>query len=144
MDYNLGALDAEAFFQALKKLIAQMEEEERRAAREGLTEEELTIFDLLTRPQPILSKAQEAEVKRVARALLEKLQDLRVAYWRQNQQTRAAVQSEIRFKLNERPEDETCARKACGAALCCAGRGLPSRGAGGRRVAASLLTRAGD
>ena len=65
----------EAFFEALKKLIAEMEEEERRAAREGLTEEELAIFDLLTKPEPKLTKAQEVEVKKVARELLEKLQD---------------------------------------------------------------------
>lgn len=103
--YNLGTLDAETFFEGLKKLIGQMEEEERRSAREGLTEEELAIFDLLTRPEPKLTKAQEAEVKKVARELLEKLQGLRVRYWRQNQQTRAAVQSEIRFKLNELPEE---------------------------------------
>ncbi len=103
--YNSGTLEEEAFFQALKKLIAEMEEEERRAAREGLTEEELTVFDLLTRPEPKLTKAQEAGVKKVARELLEKLQDLRVQHWRQNQQTRAAVHSEIRFKLNELPEE---------------------------------------
>ena len=41
-DCNLGTLATEAFFAALKKLIAEMEEE-RRAAREGLTEEELAI-----------------------------------------------------------------------------------------------------
>ena len=59
--YNLGTLDAEAFFAALKKLIEQMEDEERRAAREQLTEGELAIFDLLTRPEPKATKAQEAE-----------------------------------------------------------------------------------
>jgi type I restriction enzyme R subunit len=103
--YNLGTVDAEAFFEALKTLIAQMDEEERRAAREGLTEEELAVFDLLTRPEPRLTQAQEIEVKNVARGLLEKLQDLRMEHWRQNQQTRAAVHSEIRFKLNELPEE---------------------------------------
>src|SRR6266436_5582453 len=71
--YNLGTLEAEAFFDALKRLIAQMEEEERRAAREGLTEEELAIFDLLTQPEPKLTKAQEAEVKKVARELFQRL-----------------------------------------------------------------------
>ena len=73
--YNLGTLDVEAFFEALKKLVAEMEEEERRAAREGLTEDELAIFDLLTKPEPKLTKAQEIEVKKVARDLLEKLQE---------------------------------------------------------------------
>ena len=33
--YNLGTLSVEAFFEALKKLVAEMEEEKRRAAREG-------------------------------------------------------------------------------------------------------------
>ncbi len=74
-------------------------------ANSGLTEEELAILDLLTRPKPELIKAQEVAVKKVARELLEKLQQLRVAHWRQNYKTRAAVHSEIRFKLNELPED---------------------------------------
>jgi type I restriction enzyme R subunit len=52
-----------------------------------------------------LSQAQEAEVKKVARELFEKLQALRVEHWRQNWQTRAAVQSEIRVVLNELPEE---------------------------------------
>ena len=36
--YNLGTLGVEAFFEALKALVTTMEEEERRAAREGLSE----------------------------------------------------------------------------------------------------------
>jgi type I restriction enzyme, R subunit len=104
--YNLGSLDVEAFFEALKKLIAEMDEEERRATREGLTEDELAIFDLLSKPEPKLTKAQEIEVKKVARELLIKLQDhLDVLDWRMRQQTRAAVQSTIRFALNELPEE---------------------------------------
>ncbi|ADP71141.1 type I site-specific deoxyribonuclease, HsdR family [Rhodomicrobium vannielii ATCC 17100] len=103
--YNLGTLDVEAFFDALKKLIARMEEEERRAVAEGLTEDELAIFDLLTRPEPKLTKAQEDEVKKVARELFAKLKGLRVEFWRQNQQTRAAVHSEIRFTLDDLPQE---------------------------------------
>lgn len=104
-DYDLGTLDAEAFFAALKKLVAEMDDEAQRAAREHLSDDELAIFDLLTRPEPKLTKAQEANVKRVARELLEKLEALRVAHWRQNWQTRAAVQSEIRVVLNRLPEE---------------------------------------
>jgi type I restriction enzyme, R subunit len=105
-EYNLGSLGVEAFFEALKALIAEMEEEERRAAREGLTEEELAVFDLLTKPKPKLSKAQDVAVKKVARDLLQKLQEyLSVAEWQAKQQIRAAVQSTIRFTLNELPEE---------------------------------------
>jgi type I restriction enzyme R subunit len=104
--YNLGTVDVEAFFEALKALVAEMEKEERRAAREHLTEDELAIFDLLTKPEPKLTKAQEVEVKKVARELLEKLQEqLAVAEWQSKQQTRAAVESTIRFTLNELPEE---------------------------------------
>jgi type I restriction enzyme R subunit len=105
-EYNLGMLGVEAFFEALKALVAELEEEERRAAREGLTEDELAVFDLLTKPKPKLSKAQETAVKKVARDLLEKLQDqLTVAEWQTKQQTRAEVQHTIRFTLNELPEE---------------------------------------
>lgn len=103
--YNLGKLDVEAFFQALKALVADMDEEQRRAARENLTQDELAIFDLLTKPEPKLTKAQETAVKKVARDLLEKLHDqLAIDEWKAKQQTRAAVQSTIRFALNDLPE----------------------------------------
>ena len=105
-EYNLGTLGVEAFFEALKALVATMEEEERRAAREGLSEDELAVFDLLTKPKPKLTKAQEVAVKKVARELLGKLEDqLAVDTWQTKQQTRAAVQSTIRFTLNELPDE---------------------------------------
>jgi type I restriction enzyme R subunit len=105
-EYNLGTLGVEAFFEALKALVATMEEEERRAAREGLSEDELAVFDLLTKPKPKLTKAQEVAVKKVARELLDKLEDqLSVEAWQTKQQTRAAIESTIRFTLNELPEE---------------------------------------
>ena len=104
-DYNAGSVDAEQFFEALKAFIGEMDDEEQRAAREGLTEEELAIFDLLTNPEPKLTKAEEQEVKRVARSLLERLHDLTGAIdWVRGQETRGAVRTEIRQRLNDLPE----------------------------------------
>jgi type I restriction enzyme R subunit len=104
-EYNTGSIDAEAFFAALKTFVAELDDEEQRAAREGLNEEELAIFDLLTRPEPQLTKVEEREVKKVARELLERLRELLDAIdWTAGQQTRASVQSAIRVKLNELPE----------------------------------------
>jgi len=104
--YNAGSIDAAAYFEWLKDFIAGLDDEDKRAAREGLTEEELAIFDLLTKPEPKLTKAQEIEVKRVARELLGRLHELLDAVdWTSGQQTRASVQSAIRVKLNELPED---------------------------------------
>ena len=105
-EYNTGSIDAEKFFEALKDFAAGLSEEEQRAAREGLNEEELAIFDLLTTPEPKLTKAQETEVKRVARDLLEKLRELIGAIdWVRGQETRGAVYSEIRVRLDELPEE---------------------------------------
>lgn len=104
--YNAGGMEAEAFFEALKAFVDELDDEERRAVREELTEAELAIFDLLTKPEPKLTKAQEIEVKVVARRLLERLEELLDAInWTASQQTRGAVQSEIRQRLNELPEE---------------------------------------
>ena len=105
-EYNAGSIDAERFFEALKEFVSGLNYEEQRAAREGLSEDELAIFDLLTNPEPELTKGQEIEVKTVARHLLEKLQELVEAVnWIGNQQTRGAVWTAIRQRLNELPED---------------------------------------
>lgn len=104
-DYNAGAIDPERFFEELKDFIKSLGEEEQRAVREGLDEEELAIFDLLTKPEPKLNKTEEAEVKRVARELLGRLHELVEAIdWQGSQQTRGQVLSEIRQRLNELPE----------------------------------------
>ena len=83
-----------------------MEEEEARAAREGLSEDELAIFDVLTRPEPKLTKAQEIAVKKVAQELLTKLQEaVKVLHWRNRQQPRSFVRSTIEVVLNTLPEE---------------------------------------
>lgn len=48
--YNAGSLTAADFFNQLLALVGDMNVEDRRAVREGLTEEELAIFDILTQP----------------------------------------------------------------------------------------------
>jgi len=105
-DYNAGAIDVETLFEQLKKFIDNLSEEEQRAAREGLTEEELAIFDLLTTPEPKLTQAEEREVKCVAKSLLAKLHELMDGVdWLRGQETRGAVWSEIRQRLIELPEE---------------------------------------
>jgi len=104
-EYNAGSIDAQRLFEALMEFINGLDAEEQRAAREGLTEDELAIFDLLTTPEPKLTLAEEQEVKRVARQLLDRLRELVGAIdWVRGQETRGAVLSEIRVRLNELPE----------------------------------------
>jgi type I restriction enzyme, R subunit len=68
--YNAGSRNIEAFFEELKTFAHTLTAEEQRGIAEGLTEEELALFDILTKPEPVLTKAEEAEVKKVCRELL--------------------------------------------------------------------------
>ena len=99
--YNAGSKNIEEFFEELKLLASSLTEEEERHVREGLTEEELAVFDLLTKPDPELTGSQEAAVKRVVRNLVAKLkQELLVLDWKRRQATRAAVQVTIEEVLD--------------------------------------------
>ena len=83
---------------------SSLTEEEQRGIREGLTEEELALFDILTKPDPVLAKKEEAEVKKVVRELLEVLKaEKLVLDWRNRQQTKAAVRMCIEEELDKLP-----------------------------------------
>jgi type I restriction enzyme R subunit len=70
-DYNAGSMQIEQLFQELVKLSQSLDEEATRHVREQLSEEELVIFDLLTRPGPDLTAKERDQVKRVAREMLQ-------------------------------------------------------------------------
>lgn len=92
----------EEFFEALIALARSFDEEERRVVSEDLSEEELALFDLLTRPSPELSDKERVEVKKAARALLATLkQRALVLDWRKRQQARADVRTTIERALDD-------------------------------------------
>lgn len=104
-NYNAGATNAEALFAQLMDFAKQLNEEERRGIREQLDEEQLAIFDILTRPSPKLTKQEREQVKRIARELLDTLNAERlVLEWRGRQQTRAAVLVAIQEVLENLPQ----------------------------------------
>jgi type I restriction enzyme R subunit len=105
--YNAGSLNLEEFFRQLTQFARSLTAEEQRTVVEGLTEEQMAIFDLLTRPDIELSESQRGEVKRVARELLETLRERLVLDWRRRQQTRAAVRLTIEQTLDHLPEPFT-------------------------------------
>ena len=95
--YNSASLNIEAFFAELIKLTQDLSEEEKRAMREGLSEEELAVFDILTKPEPELTDKERDEVKKVCKNLLETLKNEKklVLDWRNKSQARGAVQQAI-------------------------------------------------
>ena len=95
--YNASSHNLEAFFKDLMDFAHNMTDEEQRAHRENLTEEELAIFDLLTQPELELSEKEKGEVKKVAKELLAKLKaEKLVLDWRLKTQTKADVERTIR------------------------------------------------
>jgi type I restriction enzyme R subunit len=95
-EYNSGSQNIEAFFAQLKNFTRSLTEEEQRHMAQGLSEEELAIFDILTKPEPTLTKQEEAEVKKVAKTLLQTLKwEKLVLDWRLKQQACAEVQETI-------------------------------------------------
>lgn len=94
----------ETFFAKLMAFTKKLNDEEKRALAEQLTEEELVIFDLLTKPNITLTKEETAEVKKVAKSLLQKLkQEKLVLDWRTQQTTRAMVFTTIKDILDQLP-----------------------------------------
>ena len=103
-EYNSGSSNVETFFAKLMAFTKKLNDEEKRGISEQLTEEELVLFDLLTKPNITLTKQETVEVKKVARSLLEKLkQEKLVLDWRKQQTTRAMVLITIQAILNELP-----------------------------------------
>jgi type I restriction enzyme R subunit len=102
--YNAGSLNVEEFFRPLVGFAQRLSQEEKRHLSEQLSEEELALFDLLTRPTIKLSKKDERQVKKVAQELLRTLKaEKLVLDWRKKQQARAAVQVCIRDYLEQLP-----------------------------------------
>jgi type I restriction enzyme R subunit len=98
--YNAGSLNIEELFNELVALSRTLSEEQERHVREHMTEEELVIFDILTRPAPDLSAEDRAEVKKVAKQLLDRLKELLVLDWRKRQAARARVEDAIKDLLD--------------------------------------------
>lgn len=85
----------EATFEALFRLVRELDEEEKRWMHEELDKESLAIFDLLKKPA--LGSADIKQIKAVAHDLLEKLkaEKLRIDQWRDKEATRDAVRVAI-------------------------------------------------
>lgn len=104
-DYNAGSVNIDEYLRRLIELSKTLTVEEERSAREGLTEEELAIFDLLTQPDPVLTDEERDTVKGSAKKLLEHLHDKLVQDWRRKVDVKNDVDSTIRRILDhELPE----------------------------------------
>lgn len=101
MDYNKekDRLTIEQTFEALLVLVNELNEEEQRAVRNGLTEESQALYDLLLKPD--INSEDIKQVKKVASDLLTEVKSElnRIHDWYKFENTRAEVKVYIHNKL---------------------------------------------
>lgn len=104
-DYNQGKeyRSIKEIFDELVVLLGDLSEESKRAERENLEEEELTVFDMLIKGKKISDK-EKAQVKEAAKELLQRLKkkEFKVQYWTEKIQTASAVKKVIENYLFEK------------------------------------------
>lgn len=101
--YNAGGSENEDYYEQLIKLIEDLKREDKRPDAEGLTEEELEMYDLLIADKS-LTQAEEQKVKLAAKNLFKKLSESRrellVVDWYKDDQPREKVKSAIEVSLD--------------------------------------------
>ena len=104
-EYNAGSANVESIFEELLQFAKKLNEEEQRHVREQMSEEELAIFDILTKPRVDITAKEEKQVKVVAKDMIRTLKaKALVLDWRKRQQTRAAVRLCIEEFLDKLPQ----------------------------------------
>jgi type I restriction enzyme, R subunit len=101
--YNAGGSSTENYFDDLMKFSENMKAEDERHIREGLTEDELELYDLLKKNK--LTKAEEQRVKLAAKHLIIRLLEshprVLVQDWWKDGQTQLKVKSVIEDVLDK-------------------------------------------
>lgn len=93
LEYNEWSKNIDELFSDLIELARTINDEDKRAVKENLTEEELSIFDLLYKPD--LNPEEEKQVKKASHELLEKIKDKLVLDWKKYEPKRADVEVAI-------------------------------------------------
>lgn len=101
--YNAGGSENEDYYEQLLELIEELKKEDSRAEAEGLTEEELEMYDLLIAGKK-LTQAEEQKVKLAAKNLFKKLSENResllVVDWYKDDMPRERVKDAISDSLD--------------------------------------------
>ncbi len=106
-EYNKG-MDVDGFFAKLTDFVKELSAEDQRHVAEQLSEEELALFDILTKPEIDITAKEKEEVKKVARMLLQTLKEVKLVLdWRKKQRTRADVYTTVKTVLDELPRAYT-------------------------------------
>ena len=96
--YNAGSSSADNYFNDLMKFAKDLKEESERHIREGLTEDELELFDLIKKDK--MTKEETQKVRLAAKSLLHRLREeppkVLVQDWFKDSQTKRRFSRQLR------------------------------------------------
>jgi type I restriction enzyme R subunit len=102
--YNAGSSSADNYFDELMKFAKDLKAESERHIREGLTEEELELFDLIKKDKMTAEETQK--VRLAAKALLHRLREeqpkVLIQDWFKDAQSRTRVRSAVETVLDDK------------------------------------------
>ena len=100
--YNAGSSSADNYYDELVKYAKDMKSEDERHIREGLSEDELELFDLLKKDK--MTKAETEKVRLAAKSLLHRLREespkVLVQDWFRDSQSKSRVRSTVEQVLH--------------------------------------------
>lgn len=119
--YNAGGSSTENYYNDLVDLTREIKDEDERHIREGLTEDELELYDFLKKDK--MTKEEKKKVKLAAKSLLHRLLEehprVLVQDWHKDSHTKSVVRSAVEEVLDKKlpaSYDRGCSRK--NATLC--------------------------
>ena len=102
-NYNSGGSSTENYYEDLVRFTQEMKEEDERHVREGLSEDELELFDMLKKEKMTEAETQKAKLaaKSLLHRLLEEHPKVLVQDWFKDSQSQKAVRSAVEKVLDE-------------------------------------------
>jgi type I restriction enzyme R subunit len=105
--YNAGSSSTENFFEDLMNFAKDMQAEDERHVREGLSEDELELFDLLKKDRMTQDETQKVRLaaKSLLHRLLEEAPKVLVQDWYKDSQSQKIVRTAVEQVLDENLPD---------------------------------------
>ena len=105
--YNAGGSSAENSYEDLMDFLKEMQEEDERHVREGLSEDELELFDLLKKDRMTQDETQKVRLaaKSLLHRLLEEAPKVLVQDWYKDSQSQKIVRTAVEQVLDENLPD---------------------------------------
>ncbi|GHO56071.1 type I restriction endonuclease subunit R [Ktedonobacter robiniae] len=103
-EYNQGSANQEIHYYKLLQFMKKLGEEDERHVKEGLTEEELALYDIVLLPDIKLTEDEKDRIKIIVRKLLATLKNEKLrSDWNTKQAVKAQVRNAIKASLTEMP-----------------------------------------